>query len=289
MRIGLSTPIVMQVPGVASAWEVDGTAVDLAEIACAADHLGFEYLTCAEHIAVPVDAAQGRGLTYWDPLSTLAYLAAHTDRIRLATSVVVLGYHHPLEIAKRFGTLDRLSGGRLVLGVGVGSLQREFALLGAEFGDRGERADDALAALRASLSTARPSYRGRFYQYDGIAVEPCAMQSHVPIWVGGRTLRSLRRAVRLADGWMPFGLSATEMSEMLGRFDLPPGFDVVLSTGQAVDPTGDPVGTATRLARLHDAGATAVTCSVAADSARHYVEQLAALRDIATGLREERR
>jgi probable F420-dependent oxidoreductase len=289
VRLGLSTPVVMQVPGVASDWEATGTVAELAEIARAADDFGFDYLTCAEHVAVPVDAAQGRGLTYWDPLSTLAYLAAHTVRIRLATSVVVLGYHHPLDIAKRFGTLDRLSGGRLVLGVGVGSLEQEFALLGAEFDERGERADDALAALRASLSTARPSYRGRFYQYDEVAVEPCAVQSHLPIWVGGRTLRSLRRAVRLADGWMPFALDATEVSDMLGRLDLPPGFDVVLSTGRAVDPMGDPAGTATRLARLRDVGATAATCSVAADSASHYLEQLAALRDIAGDLAASRR
>ncbi len=274
----------MQLPGVASDWERSATVEDLAGIAEVADELGYDHLTCAEHVAVPADAAEGRGLTYWDPLSTLAYLAAHTRRIRLATSVIVLGYHHPLEIAKRFGTLDRLSGGRLVLGVGVGSLAEEFDMLGAQFADRGERADDALAALRVSLSTPRPSYRGAFYHYDGMVVEPCAVQPHVPIWVGGRTLRSLRRAVRSADGWMPFGLNVTELSGMLGRIETPPGFEVVLSTGRAVDPISDPAGTASRLVRLRAAGATLVTCSIAAGSAAHYVEQLAALRDIADQL-----
>ncbi|MEI6251181.1 MAG: LLM class F420-dependent oxidoreductase [Mycobacteriaceae bacterium] len=286
MRIGLSTPVVMQLPGVASDWERDAGADELAGVARIADDLGYDHLTCAEHIAVPEGAAEGRGLTYWDPLSTLAFLAAHTRRIRLTTSVIVLGYHHPLEIAKRFGTLDRLSGGRLVLGVGVGSLEEEFALLGAQFADRGERADDALAALRVSLSTPRPAYEGRFYRYRGVVVEPCAMQPHVPIWVGGRTMRSLNRAVRLADGWMPFGLSTTALSEMLARVDAPPGFEVVLATGRAVDPTTDPGGTETRLARLRDAGATVVTCSVVAASAAHYGEQLAALRDITDRLAE---
>jgi alkanesulfonate monooxygenase SsuD/methylene tetrahydromethanopterin reductase-like flavin-dependent oxidoreductase (luciferase family) len=157
----------MQLPGVASDWERCATVKDLTRIAQIADQLGYDHLTCAEHVAVPADAAEGRGLTYWDPLSTLSYLAAQTRRIRLATSVIVLGYHHPLGIAKRFGTLDRLSGGRLVLGVGVGSLAEEFDLLGAEFADRGERADDALAALRVSLSNPRPSYRGAFYHYEG--------------------------------------------------------------------------------------------------------------------------
>lgn len=285
MRIGLSTPIVMQVPGLASGWESSGTVDSLAEIATAADELGFDHLTCAEHIAIPVDESAGRGLTYWDPLSTLAFLAARTTRIKLTTSVLVLGYHHPLEIAKRYGTLDVLSGGRLVLGVGVGSLASEFELLSAPFEDRGERADDAIAALRASLSTTRPTYSGRFYRYDGIAVQPCAAQPRVPIWVGGRTLRSLRRAIRLADGWMPFGLKASEIAAMLGRVEKPAGFEVVLPTGYAIDPIDDPAGATDRLMRLREAGATAATCTVAAESASHYCDQLAALRTIAGSLR----
>lgn len=280
MRVGISTPIVMQIPGVSSAWERDAGVGDLAEIAGAADELGFDHLTCAEHVAVPFTAAAGRGLTYWDPSATLAFLAAHTRSITLATSVLVLGYHHPLEIAKRYGTVDLLSGGRLVLGVGVGSLEEEFDLLGASFADRGERADDALRALRAALSDPRPSYAGRFYEFNDLAVQPCAVQPHVPIWVGGRTPRSLRRAVDLADGWMPFGLSTSEFADMLARVSPPDGFDVVLPTGRAVDPLGDPAGTLRRLSALRSAGATAITCSIAADSATHYREQLAVLRDI---------
>ena len=131
--MGLSTPVVVQVPGAASAWERDAGVDDIARIAAVADELGFDHLTCSEHVAVPVDEADARGARYWDPLATLAFLAARTSRIRLVTSVVVLGYHHPLAIAKRYGTLDRLSGGRLVLGVGVGSLAAEFDLLGAHW------------------------------------------------------------------------------------------------------------------------------------------------------------
>ncbi|QEN14723.1 LLM class F420-dependent oxidoreductase [Mycolicibacterium sp. ELW1] len=281
MRIGLSTPMVMQLPGVSSAWETTAGVDDLAHIARTADELGFDHLTCAEHIAVPVGDGAQRGLTYWDPLSTFGFLAAHTTRISLTTSVVVLGYHHPLDIAKRFGTLDRLSGGRLVLGVGVGSLAEEFDLLGASFDDRGERADDAIRALRASLSTTRPSYRGSHYAFDGFAVEPCAVQERVPILVGGRTLRSLRRAIRLADGWIPFGLTTTEIDAMLAKENVPPGFEVVLSTGRAVDPIADADRTVKRLIALRDVGATAITCSVSADSPEHYCDQLAALRDLA--------
>ncbi|OBF53557.1 LLM class F420-dependent oxidoreductase [Mycolicibacterium monacense] len=283
MRIGVSTPVVVQVPGVAAEWERDAGIEDLRTVAEAADSLGFEYLTCSEHVAVPAADAQARGAVYWDPLATLGFLAACTSRIRLATSVIVLGYHHPLEIAKRYGTLDRVSGGRLTLGVGVGSLAAEFELLGAQFGDRGRRADDALRALRASLSTTRPAYDGEFYQYDSVVVEPCAAQPRVPIWVGGRTRRSLRRAVELADGWMPFGLSAGQLSELLSTVDVPAGFDIVLPVGP-LDPSGDRERAARRLRALDDLGATAVTCTLAATSAGHYCDQLEALRAVAEDL-----
>lgn len=271
--------MVMQLPGVSSCWERSAGVAELARVAHTADELGFDHLTCAEHIAVPVAEAGQRGLTYWDPLSTFGFLAAHTSRIRLTTSVVVLGYHHPLEIAKRFGTLDRISEGRLVLGVGVGSLAEEFDLLGAEFDGRGERADDAIGALRASLSNTRPAYQGTHYRFGGVAVEPCAVQPRVPIWVGGRTLRSLRRAVNLADGWIPFGLSATELQTMLSRVDIPVGFETVLPAGP-LDPIADPDRTRQRLVTLRDVGATAVTATVSAGSVDHYCDQLAALRDL---------
>lgn len=278
VRIGLSTPALIQVPGGSSAWERDADIDDVARVAECADELGFDYLTCAEHVAVPVDGTEGRGSTYWDPLATLAFLAARTSHIRLATSVIVLGYHHPLAIAKRYGTLDRISRGRLVLGVGVGSLAAEFELLGAEWDRRGDRADDALRALRASLSTSRPVYHGEYFDYESVAVEPCALQRRVPIWVGGRSRRSLRRAVTLGDGWMPFGLQAAEIAKMLGSVQLPDDFDVVLATGRPIDPLGGPADASRRLQKLRDAGATAITCSLTAQSAAHFCDQLAALR-----------
>ena len=279
VRIGLSTPVVIQLPGVASAWEATAGIDEVARIAEVADRLDFDYLTCSEHVAVPVDAADSRGATYWDPLATLAFLAARTSRIRLATSVLVLGYHHPLEIAKRYGTLYRISGGRLVLGVGVGSLAPEFALLDTAWEDRGARADDAMRALRASLSTTRPVYDGDYFRFDSFVVEPCAVQRLVPIWVGGRTLRSLRRAVELGDGWMPFGLRGADITRFLDRVELPVHFDVVLPT-PPLDPIGDADATVRHLRRLRDLGATSATCSVASTSADNHCDQLAALRDL---------
>ncbi|MFW0794395.1 LLM class F420-dependent oxidoreductase [Gordonia sp. CPCC 205515] len=279
MRIGLTSPIVTLVPGVHDPWEVTAGIGELAQIAIAADRLGFDHLTCSEHVAVPVAVAAERGGTYWDPLATFGFLAARTEQIRLATQVLVLGYHHPLEIAKRYGTLDAVSGGRLVLGVGIGSLDDEFRLLGASFDDRGARADDALRALRSSLSTERPEYHGRFYDYGDVVVRPHATADHVPMWIGGRSMRSLRRAIELGDGWVPFGLGRRQLREMLDSVELPPDFDVVLGSGR-LDPGGDPTATCTAIAQTLDDGATIVSVTIRASSADHYVQQLESLAEL---------
>jgi probable F420-dependent oxidoreductase len=281
VRIGIVSPVVTLVPGAHSQWERAAGIEELGVIAEVADQVGVAHLTCSEHVAVPVDVAETRGATYWDPLATFGYLAARTRRIRLATQVLVVGYHHPLEIAKRYGTLDRVSGGRLTLGLGVGSLEEEFALLGVPFEGRGPRADDAIAALRAALSRREPAYSGEFYDFAGFVVEPHAEQARVPLWIGGRTMKSLRRAVSVGDGWVPFGLSFDELAGMVSGADLPPGFDVVLSAGRPLDPLGDPAAARRALERAQAAGATTVNTALAADSAAHYCEQLHALADLA--------
>ncbi|WP_328396609.1 TIGR03619 family F420-dependent LLM class oxidoreductase [Nocardia sp. NBC_00416] len=275
MRIGLSSPIVVRVPGVAASWEADGGPAELIRIAEVADDLGFDHLTCSEHIAVPERDTATRGSTYWDPLATLSFLAARTARIRLATSVVVLGYHHPLALAKSYGTLDRLSGGRVVLGVGVGSLEAEFDLLGARWPDRGAAADRALTALRAAW--------GR-REVGDFVIDPAATSTTAPLWVGGRSLRSLRRAVALGTGWVPFGLSADVLTTHLRAVRLPPEFEVVLNPGRPLDPLADPESARRRLIRLRDIGATVVCCALRASGIDHYCDQLTALHEIAAPL-----
>ncbi|MFD8566877.1 TIGR03619 family F420-dependent LLM class oxidoreductase [Streptomyces sp. NPDC059639] len=277
MKLGITSPVVTAVPGAHSAWERTAGIEELARIAEAADRLGFHHLTCSEHVAVPADVAEQRGGTYWDPLATFGHLAARTRHIRFATQVLVLGYHHPLAVAKRYGTLDRISGGRLVLGLGVGSLREEFDLLGAAFEGRGAIADDAIAALRAGLSRREPSYHGEHFDFEGFVVEPHAVQERVPLWIGGRTGRSLRRAVSLGDGWVPFGLPLDRLGAMLAEAELPAGFEVVLGAGRPLDPSGAPERTAAALRRAAQAGATLVSVSLAAESAAHYVEQAEAL------------
>lgn len=287
VRLGITTPVLTMLPGAHAHWERDGVIDDVAAVARAADRLGYHHLTCSEHVVVPTDVAAVRGSRYWDPLSTFGYLAAVTSRIRLATSVLVLGYHHPLEIAKRYGTLDQVSAGRLVLGLGVGSLQEEFELLGAPFGDRGRRADDAIGALRASLSERNPRYEGPYYGFSDVVLDPCALQSPVPLWIGGRTARSLRRAVEFGDGWTPFGIRAADIAAMLAAARETPAWaarprplEIVLQNGRAADPLGDPGGTRHTVDRLVAVGATGVQVNFVHHSLDHYLEQLEAMVEL---------
>lgn len=277
--VGIVTPVLTAVPGMHGAWETTAEVDALVRVAQCADRLGFDSLTCSEHVAVPSDVAERRGGTYWDPLASLSYLACATSRIRLLTYVLVLGYSHPLELAKRYGTLDRLSGGRVTLGLGVGTLQQEFALLGASYADRGARADDALRALRAALSTSSPSYTGSHYSFEGFVVEPTPVQFRVPFWIGGQGERSLLRALELAEGWAPFGLRPEAVAQLLHGRELRAGFDVALPVGP-LDPIAAPEPASEQIARAHAAGATRVQASIRSTSADHYCEQLHALAEL---------
>ncbi|MBY0286350.1 MAG: TIGR03619 family F420-dependent LLM class oxidoreductase [Mycobacteriaceae bacterium] len=280
MKIGIATPVVTNVGGAALTWERDATIEDIGRVAETADRLGYHFLTCSEHIGIPASEAGRRGARYWDPLATLGYIAARTERIRLATMTLVLGYHHPLEIVKRYGTLDHVSKGRVILGVGVGSLKHEFDLLGAPFDDRGARADEALRALRVALPTNEPAYEGEFYSFGGLTVDPCALQSHMPIWVGGRTKRSLRRALTLADGWCPFAVSIDTAAEWLSTRDVPDGFEVVLPADKPLDPVGNPEAARETLEKMAAAGTTTVFAYFTHESLDHYLEQLHALAEL---------
>ncbi|WP_327003147.1 LLM class F420-dependent oxidoreductase [Dactylosporangium sp. NBC_01737] len=279
MRFGMVSPVVFRPPGQFSAWETGAGPAELVRVAEAADRLGYHHLTCSEHVGVPARIAARAGGTYWDPLATLGFLAAHTTGIRLATHVLVLGYHHPLEIAKRYGTLDLLSGGRVVLGLGVGSLKEEFALLGADFDGRGAAADDAIRALRAAWGQPLPEYEGTHYRFRDFLIDPHAPRRRVPLWIGGYTRRSLRRAVELGDAWVPFGLPPEQITTMLAAVERPEGFDVIL-TPPPLDPIADPDGARRHVEQLQAAGATMMNIVLRHRSAEHCVEQLAAFRQL---------
>lgn len=292
LRMGLVTPVVHINPRFdPPAWESTGTIDDLVVIADQAEALGFDWVAASEHIAIPVSATDVRGPRYWDPIAALSYLAAHTRRISLLSHVAVLGYHHPLEIVKRWGTLDVISGGRVILGVGVGSLEPEFALLGHPFAGRGERADDALAAIRAAWGERVPHYQGPHYEFSDFVVEPSGLARPLEIWVGGRTRRSLRRAIAFGEGWIPFRLlrddiarllADPEIAELRAARDAP--LEVIVAPDPPIDPGGDPEGTAAFLRGLLEAGATGFSLRFRHKSRTHYVEQMAALMELAPSL-----
>jgi len=288
VRLGIVTPVVSLNPRFdVPPWEQEGGIDDIVEVARAAERLGYGWVSCPEHVAIPVDSAAIRGGRYWDPLTTLSFVAASTGTIGLLSHVLVLGYHHPLEVVKRYGTLDVASGGRVILGVGVGSLEAEFELLGAPFAGRGARSDDALRAIRASFSERVPTYSGTHFEYSGFVVEPSGVQPRVRIWVGGRTRRSLRRALELGDGWIPFGLASDDLRTMLGAGDVVAalerrdhGFDVVLAPEPPLDPLGDPEATARTVRGYRDIGATGLSLRFRHRSRDHYLEQLEAMMEV---------
>ena len=217
LRFGIVSPVVTLHPRAHGSWEEAAGPEELREVVVAADALGYDFLTASDHVAMPQAEVGVRGARYYDPLSTLGYIAAMTERILLVPHVVVLPYTHPLAVAKRYGTLDTLSGGRVVLGVGVGSLEEEFRLLDVDFNSRGARYEEALQALRAALDGAVPSFEGRYFSFRDFVVEPRPLQERMAIWLGGRSERSLRRALLFGEGWIPFGLSVSQLRAILMR------------------------------------------------------------------------
>jgi probable F420-dependent oxidoreductase len=162
--------------------------------------LGFDLLMVSDHIAVTPDVAEQYPAPFYEPFTTLSWLAGLTREIRLGTTVLIVPYRHPLLIARMAANLNDLSGGRLVLGVGVGWAREEFGALGVPFRDRGRLTDEHLHAIRAAWQD-DADYRS----------------GHIPLWIGGNSDAALRRAVRLGDAWHPLRFTPGWMAEAAGR------------------------------------------------------------------------
>ncbi|HWO41239.1 MAG TPA: TIGR03619 family F420-dependent LLM class oxidoreductase, partial [Candidatus Eisenbacteria bacterium] len=156
---------------------------------------------------------------FFEPLTSLAFLAGCTDRIQLGMSVMVLPYRHPLYWAKIVATLDHLSTGRFILGVGVGWMSEEFDALGAAFAERGKVSDEQLRLLDALWSDEHVSFSGRYYRFYDIAFSPKPFnRSRIPIWIGGEGKPAQRRAGIYGDAWFPYFVSITPR-ELAARFE----------------------------------------------------------------------
>ncbi|MEV8018439.1 LLM class F420-dependent oxidoreductase [Streptomyces sp. NPDC086554] len=203
---GMQLPIQSQSAIYAEAWEADATIEDLAEIARVADRSGFAYIASCDHVAIPRRLAEAMSTIWYDPVATLSFLAGITENVRLMSHVAVVGLRHPLISAKQYATLDRLSGGRLVLGVGAGHVREEFEAVGADFERRGPVLDETIDALKAALGPEEfPEHHGEYYDFEGLGQQPRPVQPRVPIWVGGSSPAAVRRAAVRGDGWLPQG------------------------------------------------------------------------------------
>jgi probable F420-dependent oxidoreductase len=191
-----------------------GAAVDFA---VRAEELGYDSLWAGEHVVVPSPQVPPSPMEpdepIFDPLILLAHLAARTDRVRLGTGVIVLPQRNPLVLAKQLASLDVLSRGRLVVGIGAGYLEPELTALGVPMSERGARIDEYLAAMRALWTQDAPAYAGRHVRFAGLDAHPRPVQRPLPVVVGGRTPAAHRRAARDADGWYGYMHSPESTAE----------------------------------------------------------------------------
>lgn len=210
-----------------------GPYVDAAravELLQAGEAAGFESAWTIEHTVVPANyestypyhasgkmAGGNDDIALPDPLIWMSYIAAATTTIRLGTAVMILPQHNPVITAKQVATLDAMSGGRIMLGIGVGWLEEEFNAIGASFGDRGRRTDEYVAVMRELWTAESPTFHGEFVNFDNTYCRPQPVQGSVPIIVGGDTPVAARRAGRLGDGYFPARGAPQEMLDIARR------------------------------------------------------------------------
>lgn len=192
-------------------------AEDLIRFARRAEELGYYCLTVADHVIVPreisvpypytVDGKYPGAGYHLETLMTMGFLAGATKRIRFVTSVMILPYRNPIVTAKMLASLDVLSGGRVIVGAGVGWMKEEFETIGTEpFAERGKVTDEYIAAFRELWTSDNPTFNGKYCSFSNIVFLPKPVQKPgIPIWIGGHSKQAIRRAARLGDGWHPIG------------------------------------------------------------------------------------
>lgn len=188
---------------------VAGDVNSMIHIAKAAEASGLESVWTGEHVVLPdprvAPSPSDPQTPLLDPAVALSHIAAHTSRLRLGTGVIILPQRNPLVLAKELASVDVVSQGRLIFGLGAGYLEPEFRALGAPFEDRGAVTDEAIAAIKAMWTMEKPAYKGRFFSFEGIDAQPRPVQKpHPPIVVGGMSRSGAKRAARYGNGWYGF-------------------------------------------------------------------------------------
>jgi probable F420-dependent oxidoreductase len=203
---GLQLPIQTLTRVLADAWERDATVDDLVAVARKAEASGCSFIGVCDHVAVPDDEYSARMTTTWyDTIATLGFLAAHTSTVRLLSNIWVAAYRHPLQTASSFATLDHLSRGRAILGVGAGHVEGEFRALGIPFHERGAILDETLEALQGAYAGTYVSFSGKRFSYERVGVAPQPVRGSLTTWIGGNSPAAWRRVGRFGDGYIPMG------------------------------------------------------------------------------------
>ena len=218
LAYGIQLPIQAIPISLREDWEQTAGPDDLMAVAKAADDAGFTFVSVCDHVAVPRNDYTARMSTRWyDTIATLGFLAAATTNVRLVSSIYVAAYRHPLAAAKSFITVDHLSRGRLVVGIGAGHLEAEFAALDVDFATRGARTDEAIDAIRGAFESEYSSFSGEFFDYEGagLSPRPAGGDGTIPIWIGGSSKPALRRVAERGDGWIPQGTSRAQLPACL--------------------------------------------------------------------------
>ncbi|WP_202970934.1 LLM class F420-dependent oxidoreductase [Saccharothrix sp. ALI-22-I] len=212
-----------------------------ARIAVLAEELGYDTVWAGEHVVAPSPRVPPSpiepDLPILDPVVSLTYLAAVTRRVRLATGIVILPQRNPVVLAKQLASLDVLSGGRLVFGLGVGYVEPELRAVGVPMAGRGARADEYLAAMRALWDDEKPEFHGETVSFSGVDAHPRPVQRPIPVFVGGHSASARRRAVRHADGWYGFMLDRERTAAQVAALRAAggDGLTIVVSPSERLD------------------------------------------------------
>lgn len=214
-----------------------------------AEALGFHSVWVSDHIVTPSHLLPSIGPTFYDAFVVLTYAAAFTQRVKLGSTIIVVPYRNPLVVAKMVATLDVLSNGRVIFGVGVGGAPDEFEALGVPSHQRGRRTDEYLRLMIALWTQDPTTFNGRYFSFTDVRFQPKPQQTpHPPIWVGGRSEAALRRAVALGEAWHPTAMPLLSLRERMAQLRL---------LAEEAGHTSSPMVTvhqSIRLAREHEGG-----------------------------------
>jgi probable F420-dependent oxidoreductase len=263
-----------------------------------AEQLGYDSVWVSDHVVVPSANVGNFGETVFDPLITLGVVAGATNRVRLGTTVLIVPYRQAVVTAKMVSSLDALSGGRVVLGVGAGWVAAESAMLGVPFAERGSMTDEYLRAMQELWTSPSPSFAGKYVRFDDLHFEPRPIQKpHPPIWVGGHSRAALRRTVELGAAWHPINRTPEELRAGVAELArlcrdrgraIPPALTLrndvrILRSGESAPPSahagrvvaGEPAALVEQIAELAACGVEELVLELLAADGRELDEQMA--------------